>query len=346
MCVSKFRGGLGFCHLGLFNRSLLAKQVWRLITSPTTLAARTLKARYFPRSSFFDAKIGYRPSYIWRSFLSVKDIVHKGCKWNIGNGRSVRDLLNLEGDGWNHELLSSLFPHDIATKIAGCFVSKSRNDVLYWHNNLGGRFSCKSAYLLALEADEDMDRTTISDDLIEFLCVVWKARVPSKVKLFMCSKRVEWEIFMMILWGLWTRRNKRFHDQLNGREGNVEAVAKFVLSEHHMANQRETTSTLPNTHTGVWLRPEIDLIKVNWDAAWKKESRKAGLGFLARDYNGEVLFSGARLDCYASSPLEAEAKVVHWAMTHALSRGSRVSFQTYYPTRWLSTFVVGLLLNG
>lgn len=129
--VSKFRGGLGFRHLGLFNKSLLAKQVWRLITSPTTLAARTLKARYFPRSSFFDAKIGYQPSYIWRSFLSVKDIVRKGCKWNIGDGRrvnvwndfwvddyrslgpkpdncevdQVRDLLNIEGDGWNHELL-------------------------------------------------------------------------------------------------------------------------------------------------------------------------------------------------------------------------------------------------
>nr|GFA25246.1 reverse transcriptase [Tanacetum cinerariifolium] len=177
----------------------------------------------------------------------------------------------------------------VQNQIIGMLISKSRNNVLYWHNNPRGRFSCKSAYLLALEADEDMDRTTISDDLIKFWRVVWKARVPSKVKLFMCCP-AEWEIFMMKLWGLWTRRNKCFHDQLNGREGNVEAVAKFVLSEQHMANQRETTSTLPNTHTGVWLRPEIDLIKVNFDAAWKKESRKAGLGFVARDYNGEVLF--------------------------------------------------------
>ncbi|GJU66877.1 reverse transcriptase, partial [Tanacetum coccineum] len=66
--------------------------------------------------------------------------------------------------------------------------------------------------------------------------------------MFKCSaakevwNRYEWEIFMMILWGLWIRRNKRSHDQLNGREGNVEAVAKFVLSEHHMANQREITT--------------------------------------------------------------------------------------------------------
>ncbi|GJX21922.1 reverse transcriptase [Tanacetum coccineum] len=280
MCILKFQGGLGFCHLGLFNRSLLAKQAWRLVTSPTTLAARILKARYFPRSSFFDAKIGYRPSYIWRSFLSVKDIVRKGCKWNISNGRSVnvwydfwvddhrslgpkpnncdvdhvRDLLNLEGDGWNHELLSSLFSHNIASKIACYFVSKSRNDMLYWHNSPGDRFSCRSTYILALEAYEDMNIT--------------------------------WQI-------------------------------------------REKLLLAPTGYITPIRGPEADHIKVNYDVAWQKESGKADVGFVARDYNGDVLFSGARLDYYASSPLEAEAKPVHWAMSHALSRGySRVTFET------------------
>ncbi|GJR70490.1 hypothetical protein Tco_0016555, partial [Tanacetum coccineum] len=157
MCMSKFRGGLGFRHLGLFNRSLLAKQVWRLITSLTTLAARILKARYFPRLSFFDAKIGYRPSYIWRSFLSVKDIVHKGCKWNIGNGRSV----NVWNDFWVDD-----------------------------HRSLGPK-----------------------------------------------------------------------PNNYDVNQGNVETIARLVLSEHHKANQREIISTLHNTHRGVWLRPEIDVIK-------------------------------------------------------------------------------------
>ncbi|GKA01902.1 reverse transcriptase [Tanacetum coccineum] len=159
-----------------------------------------------------------------------------GPKPNNWDVDQVRDLLHLKGDGWNHELLSSLFQHDIATKIAA------------------------------------------AKELILDSCLA------------------ELEIFMMILWGLWTRRNKHFHGQLNGREGNVETIARLVLSEHHKANQREIISTLHNTHRGVWLRPEIDVIK----------------------------FCG-----YASSPLEAEAKVVHWAMTHALSRGySRVIFES------------------
>ncbi|GKB91122.1 reverse transcriptase [Tanacetum coccineum] len=298
MCISKFRGGLGFRHLGLFNRSLLAKQVWRLITSPTTLAARILKARYFPRSSFFDAKIGYRPSYVWRSFLSVKDIVRKGCKWNIGNGRSVnvwndfrvddhrnlgpkpnncdvyqvRDLLNLEGDGWNHELLSSLFPHNITSKIAYCFVSKSRNDVLYWHNSPGGRFSCRFAYLLALEVVEDMVRNTICDDLIDFWCVVWKARVPSKVKLFM--------------WRAWNNYLPTI-DNLQSRGLN------------------QTSSC---THCG---ETTENIVNVLFKCSAAKELRDPGIW--------TQLGCSLRLLC--KLPLEAEAKAVHWAMSHALSRG-------------------------
>ncbi|GJX21625.1 hypothetical protein Tco_0226070 [Tanacetum coccineum] len=53
----------------------------------------------------------------------------------------------------------------------------------------GGQFSCRSAYLLALKADEDMVRTTISDDSIDFWRVVWKARVPicGEHGIIMCS---------------------------------------------------------------------------------------------------------------------------------------------------------------
>ncbi|GKE92842.1 reverse transcriptase, partial [Tanacetum coccineum] len=210
MCISKFRGGMGFRHLGLFNRSLLAKQVWRLITSPNTLAGKVLKARYFPRSSFLDAKAGYRPSYIWRSFIAVQELVRQGCKWNIGNGCSVnvwedfwladhrrlgpkpynievtyiRDLLNNEGDDWNYEQLASLFPPNIANKIGCSFVCQSRPDSLYWYNSPRGEFSCKSAYLLALEMSQALVQNN-SDGAIQIFHAIWMAKVPNKVKIFL-----------------------------------------------------------------------------------------------------------------------------------------------------------------
>ncbi|GKC12980.1 reverse transcriptase [Tanacetum coccineum] len=108
----------------------------------------------------------------------------------------------------------------------------------------------------------------------------------------------------------------------------MEAIAKLLLSEHHMANQREIitgTNRLHNTHRGVWSRPEADHIKVNCDAAWQKESGKAGVGFVARDYNGEVLFLGARLDYYASSPLEAEALFMGYDWSFVKREGNRAA---------------------
>ncbi|PWA42716.1 hypothetical protein CTI12_AA440500 [Artemisia annua] len=317
-------------YFGGVMGSLLAKQVWRLIKFPDTLAARVLKARYFPRSTFFEANVGYHPSYIWRSFHGVKELVLKGCKWNIGDGRSVnvwddywlenhrslgpkldncevryvRDLLNVDGDDWNRELLISLFPTNVANKISCCFVNQSRPDILYWLNSPNGHFSTKMAYFLALDSVDEMEQS-VSEERIRLWWALWKANVPNKIKLFvwralhnyvpsvenmqvrglnvttvactlcgefgedvmhvlykcLAAKEVwircgfgylyevngpdtledlcgitlgnnslSWETFVMTLWGLWTRRNKKFHGQLDGRDWRVDVFIKGILA--------------------------------------------------------------------------------------------------------------------
>lgn len=72
-----------------FNKSLLAKQMWRLITNEESLATQVLRARYFPRGSPLDAQKAHRPSYTWSNIFSSKDLIDNGVVWRIGNGDSV-----------------------------------------------------------------------------------------------------------------------------------------------------------------------------------------------------------------------------------------------------------------
>ena len=63
MCHPKSKGGLGFRNLRAFNLAMLAKQAWRILTNPTSLIARVLKARYFPSGDILSATLGSNPSY-------------------------------------------------------------------------------------------------------------------------------------------------------------------------------------------------------------------------------------------------------------------------------------------
>jgi hypothetical protein len=51
--------------------------------------ARIYKARYFPRSSLFDATIGVNPSYAWRSIWKSRVVLLNVCMWKIGDGSKI-----------------------------------------------------------------------------------------------------------------------------------------------------------------------------------------------------------------------------------------------------------------
>jgi hypothetical protein len=141
MGIPKNQGGMGFRDLVSFNTALLAKQGWRLLKSPNSLAARILKAKYFPNGSFLKAKLGSKPSFAWRSIYDARDLLEAGLFWWIGNGKDVciwgdscipqhstyrifsnpRDmdpntkveaLINWERGWWNQELLDTLFTEE------------------------------------------------------------------------------------------------------------------------------------------------------------------------------------------------------------------------------------------
>jgi hypothetical protein len=86
---SKLAGGLGFRDMQLFNKAILAKQVWRLQTEPTTLLGQCLKAKYYPNSDILHAQQGRNSSYTWQSIYHAINIIKKGSCWKVGNGQHI-----------------------------------------------------------------------------------------------------------------------------------------------------------------------------------------------------------------------------------------------------------------
>jgi hypothetical protein len=97
-CKATSKGGMGFKDLRAFNEALLAKQGWRLVTNPTSLVARILKAKYYPNCEFLKAKQPHTTSYSWQSIHKASWLLKKGCFWNIGDGASI----NIWTDRWIH----------------------------------------------------------------------------------------------------------------------------------------------------------------------------------------------------------------------------------------------------
>lgn len=77
-----------------FNPALLAKQGWRIITKPNSLAARVLKCKYFRNSSFLEVSYKRNDSFIWRSLMWGKDLLRTRIRWRVGNGQCISALYN------------------------------------------------------------------------------------------------------------------------------------------------------------------------------------------------------------------------------------------------------------
>ena len=89
MCKSKLRGGMGFRNLQAFNLTMLAKQGWRLLSNPHSLVARIYKAKYFPHGDVLNSQLGSNPSYAWRSIFNGLEVIKRGTRWRVGNGKVI-----------------------------------------------------------------------------------------------------------------------------------------------------------------------------------------------------------------------------------------------------------------
>ncbi|XP_042986091.1 uncharacterized protein LOC122314582 [Carya illinoinensis] len=73
---------------------MLAKQGWRLLHFPDSLATKVLSSKYYTGGQFLKASTSRHPSLIWRSIMAAKPLLEEGLFWRIGNGaESVEHVL-------------------------------------------------------------------------------------------------------------------------------------------------------------------------------------------------------------------------------------------------------------
>lgn len=210
LCLPKSLGGLNFRDIEGFNKALIAKQVWRILTNPDSLVAKFLKSLYFKDSNILNADIGKHPSYLWKSLMWGRELICKGLRYRIGNGvdtymfrdpwipkeltfkpicidnnmldSKVADFITPSG-GWDIDKLStSVINFDIDT-IRAIPINTRLKDRLIWHSDKTGKYTVKSGYKLFMNIKID-GISASSTPLTRIWNNLWKLNIPTKIKHF------------------------------------------------------------------------------------------------------------------------------------------------------------------
>lgn len=150
-----------------------------MLSNPSFLVAWVFKARYFPHDEILNSKKGSSPSYAWRSIHNSLDVLRKGTRWRVGNGRRiciwedkwlptpttykvtspptdfedfpmVASLIDLDTRWWKADTIRSLFlPFEASTILKISLSYNIPEDRLIWVGNKKGIFTIKSAYYIA-----------------------------------------------------------------------------------------------------------------------------------------------------------------------------------------------------
>jgi hypothetical protein len=226
MTRPKHQGGMGFCDLGIFNQTLLARQAWRLIQYPNSLCASVLKAKYYPSGNLLDTAFVHNTSQSWQGVMHGLELLKKGVIWRIGSGSQVKifrdnwlprpdapcvsrrlennrrrwvaELIDPVTRSWDEALVRACCPRlDADTILAIKLPYRKCEDFVAWMPESNGIFSVRSAYRLGMT--ESYSRLSGGQSSTEpsgdrgIWNVIWKAKVPQKLKIF------AWQLLLLRL---------------------------------------------------------------------------------------------------------------------------------------------------
>jgi hypothetical protein len=217
MCIPKKEGGMGFRDLHTFNLAMLAKQSWRLLSSPDSLCARVLKMKYYPNGDLLKSGPKRGSSFTWQSILEGLKTFKRGHIWRVGDGRNINiwsdhwiptsasrkvttnrgqcilrtvdELIDPHSGSWDEELIRSIFtPFDVEQILRIPLSQNMETDFIAWNKTKNYTFSVRTAYHVEWEHQFGLKYIRSDGQGAEKVNpvweILWRLNVPGKIKNF------------------------------------------------------------------------------------------------------------------------------------------------------------------
>lgn len=351
---AKSDGGFNFRDMELFNDALLAKQFWKLFSSPSSLVSRFFKARYFKESSILNSDIGHSPSYAWRSIWTA-GMKLKEWMWQNTDGtvfwalqdhgfytvrsayHKLQDIrernLHLSiGECSDKNQLSKLWTTIWRLKIQPkfkVFIWRLVHKALPVANNLRKRgIDVKLCCQTCGFKNESICHTFLqcwwAKCLWEKLGVMhfWEKFSFESIDdwFWFCINHFGTDTVALICIGaymIWRNRNLTTH---TGKGLDILQSTAFVrCRSKYYNNPTFKFSIMERNNSAIWMPPRGSVVKFNCDGSWIKVLNTAWLGCVLRDSFGSVLGGFATFQDNIVSSIDAEGlalcKAMWWA-TH------------------------------
>ena len=178
--------------------------------------ARVFKAKYFPFDNVLNSKKGCNPSYAWRSIHNSLEVIKRGTRRRVGNGRRIHiwddrwlptpsthkvispqdgygdfpwvsSLIDVDTRWWKIDVINATFlPHEANTILNIPLNYNLPEDCLIWIGNKRGEFTVKSAYHIASSSVDTLEEgeSTSSSSWTLLWKRIWQQKVPPKIKIF------------------------------------------------------------------------------------------------------------------------------------------------------------------
>ncbi|XP_058784947.1 uncharacterized protein LOC131659838 [Vicia villosa] len=324
----KKEGGMGFRDLKAFDRAMIAKQGWKLVSKPNSLVAKVFKAsgiKVMQEPWLQDKELrwvnGPQTQEVYD--LRVKDpLLPNSKQWDISKVRSTLDHL---GAGL---ILKVSLMEDVVQVM------------LIWQEETNGEYSVKSGYRVWRKMQSSSGKNGVEGNwnalwniiapprAKQLLWRICRGCLPTRSNLqkhhvqcsSLCPCREDNRDagrFAVMLYNLWRSRNKVVWQDTREDASSIGVQAFHNWQDWFLAKE-DNNSVTGTTIMDSWILPLYGQGKCNVDAGFNNICGTTNRGWCFRDHLGRFQTAGVAWNVGFLSVMEAEAMAFKEAIQKAI----------------------------